>query len=314
MASAMSSNPSSAGSTADPGKAQPAPQPPNTRQSLRNLWRVIVELWWRFFDWLAVVSWKTLLLVYALLLLLAAMLNRPTAFFLFVIVSAIIKIVAGGKRRAELTAQQATQRADTEQLERTALEARMQALQAQIEPHFLFNTLASVQFLTETDPPKAGMMLGHLLSYLRAALPQLRSDSTTLGQEAELTGAYLSIMQMRMGTRLSFVIDVPPELAPHRFPPMMLISVVENAVKNGIEPQAAGGTIRVQARRQNGRLVVTVNDDGRGLADKVGNGVGLTNLRERLRALYADRARFALEENFPRGARATMEVPYVEEL
>src|SRR5215831_19340642 len=101
----------------------PALQPPGTKQTLRDLWRVLVELWWRFFDWLAVVSWKTLLIVYALLLLLAAMLNRPTLFFLFVIVSAIIKIVAGGKRRAELTAQQATQRAETEQLERSVLEA-----------------------------------------------------------------------------------------------------------------------------------------------------------------------------------------------
>jgi signal transduction histidine kinase len=213
-------------------------------------------------------------------------------------------------REARARAQMLKADADRNMLSKQAIEAELKLMQAQVEPHFLFNTLASVQFLTETDPPKAGMMLGHLLAYLRAALPQLRSDSTTLGQEAELAGAYLSIMQMRMGTRLSFVIDVAPELGTHRFPPMLLMSVVENAVKHGLEPQAAGGTIRVEARRNGDRLVVVVIDDGRGLADKVGNGVGLTNLRGRLRALYADRARFALEESIPHGARATIEIPF----
>jgi LytS/YehU family sensor histidine kinase len=183
-------------------------------------------------------------------------------------------------------------------------------MQAQVEPHFLFNTLASVQFLTETDPPKAGLMLGHLLAYLRAALPQLRSNSTTLGQESDLAQAYLSIMRMRMGPRLSFVIDIPAELRPHGFPPMLLMSLVENAIKHGIEPQAEGGTVRLEARRHTDRIAVSVVDDGHGLADKIGNGVGLTNLRGRLRALYADQARFTLEELAPHGARATVELPY----
>jgi signal transduction histidine kinase len=213
-------------------------------------------------------------------------------------------------REARARAQMLKADADRNMLSKQAIEAELKLMQAQVEPHFLFNTLASVQFLTETDPPKAGMMLGHLLAYLRAALPQLRSDSTTLGQETELAGAYLSIMQMRMGTRLSFVIDVPPELRAHRFPPMLLMSVVENAVKHGLEPQAAGGTIRIEARRNGDRLVVAVSDDGRGLADKVGNGVGLTNLRGRLRALYAASGRFALEEAPPHGARATIEIPF----
>ena len=213
-------------------------------------------------------------------------------------------------REARARAQMLKADADRNMLSKQAIEAELKLMQAQIEPHFLFNTLASVQFLTETDPPKAGLMLGHLLAYLRAALPQLRSDSTTLGQEAELAGAYLSIMQMRMGSRLSFVIDVPPELAAHRFPPMMLMSLVENAVKHGLEPQAAGGTIRVSARRDGERLLVAVSDDGRGLADKVGNGVGLTNLRGRLHALYADSGRFTLEEAPPHGARATIEIPF----
>ena len=212
----------------------------------------------------------------------------------------------------EARARAAILKADSDRnlLSKQAIESELKLMQAQIEPHFLFNTLASVQFLTETDPPKAGMMLGHLLAYLRAALPQLRSNSSTLGQEAELAGAYLSIMQMRMGTRLSFVINVPPELGAHCFPPMLLMSVVENAVKHGLEPQAAGGTIRVEARRIGDRLAVVVVDDGRGLGDKVGNGVGLTNLRGRLQALYAANARFTLEESPPHGARATIEIPF----
>ncbi|HEV3240746.1 MAG TPA: histidine kinase [Casimicrobiaceae bacterium] len=200
--------------------------------------------------------------------------------------------------------------ADRNLLSKQAIESELKLMQAQVEPHFLFNTLASVQFLAETEPPKASRMLGHLLAYLRAALPQLRSDSTTLGQEVELAQAYLSIMQMRMGQRLSFVIDVAPELAQHRFPPMMLMSMVENAVKHGLEPRAEGGTIRLEARRRGERLAVAVVDDGRGLRDKAGNGVGLTNLRERLQALYAAKARFTLEEVSPHGARATIEIPF----
>jgi len=204
--------------------------------------------------------------------------------------------------------------ADRNLLSKQAVEAELKLMQAQVEPHFLFNTLASVQFLTETDPPKAGQMLGHLLEYLRAALPQLRSDSTTLGQETDLAQAYLSIMQMRMGSRLSFAIDLPAELRPHPLPPMLLMSLVENAIKHGLEPRAEGGTIRVEARRAGDRLAIAVIDDGRGLADKIGNGVGLTNLRGRLMALYADRARFTLEEIAPHGARATIEIPYEPDL
>ncbi len=199
--------------------------------------------------------------------------------------------------------------ADRNLLSKQAIEAELKLMQAQVEPHFLFNTLASVQFLTETDPPKANMMLGHLLAYLRAALPQLRSDSTTLGQEVALAQAYLSIMQMRMGSRLGFVIDVPEALHAQPFPPMLLMSVVENAIKHGLEPQAQGGTIRIEARRGSDRLAVAVVDDGRGLRDQIGNGVGLTNLRERLQALYAARARFTLQEVAPHGARATIEIP-----
>jgi hypothetical protein len=212
----------------------------------------------------------------------------------------------------EARARAAMLKADSDRnlLSKQAIEAELKLMQAQVEPHFLFNTLASVQFLIDTEPPKANQMLGHLLAYLRAAVPQLRSDSTTLGQEVDLAQAYLSIMQMRMGSRLSFAIDVSANLRQHRLPPMLLMSLVENAVKHGLEPQAKGGTIRLSARRNDDRLAISVADDGRGLGDKVGNGVGLTNLRERLRGLYGERARFTLEEIGPHGARATIEIPY----
>jgi LytS/YehU family sensor histidine kinase len=212
-------------------------------------------------------------------------------------------------RDARLQEQVLKSEADRNLLSKQAAEAELKLMQAQIEPHFLFNTLASVQFLTETDPPRAGQMLGHLLAYLRAALPQLRSGSTTLGQEADLANAYLSIMQMRMGPRLAYAIDVPAALRGHPFPPMLLMSVVENAVKHGIEPQAAGGSVRLEASRSDDSVSVVVADSGAGLTDKPGQGVGLTNLRERLRALYGERARFTLDAG-AQGTRATITVPY----
>jgi len=213
----------------------------------------------------------------------------------------------------ERQAESALHRAEAERhrLSKLALESELKLMQAQIEPHFLFNTLASVQFLTETDPPQASLLLGHLLSYLRAALPQMRSASTTLGQEIEFAEAYLNILRMRMGRRLEFGIDVPATLRTHPFPPVLLISVVENAVTHGLEPQAAGGRVTIAARQESDRLLVTVTDTGIGLAadPRPGGGVGLANIRERLAALYGARGRFTLEDAAPTGARATIEIP-----
>ena len=197
-------------------------------------------------------------------------------------------------------------------LSKQAVEAELKLMQAQVEPHFLFNTLASVQYLTETDPRQASALLGHLIDYLRAALPQLRASSTTIGREAELARAYLNILKMRIGPRLEFAIDVPPELQSHPIPPNLLISLVENAIKHGIEPAAAGGRVTIDARRAGDQVVVTVTDTGRGLADGAatqGGGVGLSNIRERLAALYGNRGRFTLEPMTPQGARATLALP-----
>jgi len=218
-------------------------------------------------------------------------------------------------KHREARAAEALHRAEAERhlLSKHAVESELKLMQAQVEPHFLFNTLASVQFLTETDPPQASKMLGHLLAYLRAALPQLRRASTTLGQEIELAEAYLNILRMRMGARLEFAIDVPEALRAHPFPPVLLISVVENAVTHGLEPQAAGGRITIAARHEADHLVVKVADTGCGLSgnnSQPGQGVGLANLRDRLTALFGARARFALEEIAPHGAMATIEVPF----
>jgi LytS/YehU family sensor histidine kinase len=202
--------------------------------------------------------------------------------------------------------------ADRHLLEKQSIETELKLMQAQVEPHFLFNTLASVQYLTETDPPQATRLLGHLLAYLRAALPQLRTARTTLGQEIDLVTAYLSILRMRMGERLAFTIDVPDALRALPFPPVLLISIVENAVTHGLEPLAEGGTIRIEAQKDEERLIVAVVDTGRGLAGVTphpGQGVGLANVRERLAALFGARGRFSLEEVAPRGARATIEIP-----
>jgi len=289
---------------------------------LREVWDGIVVVWWRFFDWLAVVSWKKLLLVSVLGLILTAMLSSvgssghrvseaPKWFFLLIVASVIIKVVAGGKRRAEVTANEATKQAETEQLERTVLEARMEALQAQIEPHFLFNTLASIDQLIRTDPPRASQMQQSLIRYLRSAMPQLREGGRpTLGQQVDLSKAYLDIMAVRMEERLTAVINVPDVLRSAVFPAMMLQTLVENAIKHGLEPLPGGGTIWVIARESEGRLLVTVADDGRGFsAEGGGTGVGLKNVRERLRLAFGDKASFSIVANYPKGVAATIALP-----
>jgi sensor histidine kinase YesM len=193
------------------------------------------------------------------------------------------------------------------------VEAQLKMMQAQVEPHFLFNTLASMQYLIETDPPRANVLLTHLIGYLRAALPQLRASSSTLGQEARLIEAYLNILKMRMGDRLAFAVDVPDALRGEAFPPNLVISLVENAVKHGLEPTVHGGRVDVTAAAERGRLVVRVRDTGTGVAPGgnlgAGMGVGLTNIRERLAALYGGRATFTMEEAPGGGTLATLSIP-----
>jgi len=309
----MSTDQSSPATESPGGRAKPPPElePPGTKQTLRDAGRVIAELWWRFFDWLAVVSWKTLAIVYGLGLVLAAMLNRPTPFLLFIIASAIIKVVAGGKRRADVTARQATQRAETEQLERTVLEARMEALQAQIEPHFLFNTLGSIDQLIQTDPPRASRMQQSLIRYLRSAMPQMREGRRpSLGQQVDLCRAFLEIMAVRMEDRLQSVVSVPEGLKSAVFPSMMLQTLVENAIKHGLEPKAEGGRLEIAAEVVDGQLAVHVLDSGVGFKPDAASGVGLANVRERLKALYNGRAELIISIPPAGGTCATIKIPY----
>jgi len=231
---------------------------------------------------------------------------------LLIVTGIIVKIVLGSKKKAETRAQAATATAAEEGLKRQLVEAQLKMMQAQVEPHFLFNTLASVDFLIETDPPRASKMQKNLIAYLRSALPQMREGSTTLGKEIALCRSYLEILKVRMDERLQFAITVPQGLSSAQFPPMILQSLVENAIKHGLEPKAEGGSLTLTADIANGNLRVTVADTGLGFGagSRPGTGVGLANVRERLAALYGSRARLVVETNTPTGTIATIEVPY----
>jgi sensor histidine kinase YesM len=199
--------------------------------------------------------------------------------------------------------------AQRHELEKQVLEARLKLMQAQIEPHFLFNTLANVQHLVESNPPLAAQTLESLITYLRAALPEMREGGTTLGREADMARAYLEIQQLRMGPRLQFIVEIPDELRAAPFPPMMLLTLVENAIKHGIDPLQQGGEIRVRGEAADkGTLDVSVADTGQGLSHSAGMGIGLQNIRERLQALYRKSAKLVLEENTPRGVVARIRI------
>jgi hypothetical protein len=232
--------------------------------------------------------------------------------FLLILAAIIVKIVLGSKKKAESRAQAATMTAAEEGLKRQLAEAQLKMMQAQVEPHFLFNTLASVDYLIETDPSRASTMQKNLIQYLRAALPQMREGSTTLGKEVALCRSYLEILRVRMDDRLQFAITVPQGLASAQFPPMMLQSLVENAIKHGLEPRAEGGSLTITASISNGNLCVTVADTGLGFGagSQPGTGVGLANVRERLAALYGTQAKLTIQANTPNGTIATIEVPY----
>jgi len=210
-----------------------------------------------------------------------------------------------------VTANEATKQAETEQLERTVLEARMEALQAQIEPHFLFNTLASIDQLIQTDPPRASKMQQSLIRYLRSAMPQMREGRRpTLGQQVNLCAAFLEIMAVRMDGRLQTVVSVPEGLKSAVFPSMMLQTLVENAIKHGLEPKPEGGRLEISAEVADGQLAVHVLDTGVGFMPTAEAGVGLANVRERLQALYKGRAELIITVPPAGGTCATIKVPY----
>jgi sensor histidine kinase YesM len=235
-----------------------------------------------------------------------------TLAILAIIVSIILKVVLGSKNRAESQARQASATAAQEGLKRQLAEAQLKMMQAQVEPHFLFNTLASVDYLIETDPARASRMQKNLIQYLRAALPQMREGTSSLGREIQQCRSYLEILKVRMDERLQFSINVPQGLQSAVFPPMMLLTLVENAVKHGLEPKSEGGSLSVGALVANGALQVSVADSGLGfgVAQRGGTGVGLANVRERLQALFGAAARLQIEGSANGGTIATIIVPY----
>jgi signal transduction histidine kinase len=196
-------------------------------------------------------------------------------------------------------------------LERQAADARLALLHAQIEPHFLFNTLANVQALVESGSDRAAPVLRHLIAYLRAAMPRLDGTDATLATELELVRAYLELMHLRMPDRLQFEIDVAPELSGARFPTMALLTLVENAVRHGIDPSEQGGRITLTGALAADGTTATLSvvDTGVGMADDAPAGVGLANLRARLQAFFGADASFALHALSPHGVRAEIVFP-----
>jgi hypothetical protein len=195
------------------------------------------------------------------------------------------------------------------QLELQMTQARLQSLRAYIEPHFLFNTLANIRQLYRVEPDRGRAMLVNFIAYVRAALPRMQRDRTTLGQDVDLARAYLGVLHVRMGERLHVHFDVPEHLLGLPFPPLALSTLAENAVKHGVNPLPEGGAITISARLADGHLSVDVADTGAGLRASSGTGSGLANLRARLAALYGNSASLTLRSNDPRGIRAIILVP-----
>ena len=225
-----------------------------------------------------------------------------------------IKALMGGKRRAEILAEAAKEDAEKQALHRQVAEAKMQMMQAQIEPHFLFNTLASVEHLIETDPPRASAMQRSLIQYLRAVIPQVRENTsnTNLGREVAIVKEYLTLLKMRMEERLEFSISIPEGLNSATFPTMMLQTLVENSIKHGLEPKAEGGQVSITAEVAHNKLRVCVSDNGLGFGavPSNGTGLGLQNIRERLALFYQGNCQFIITPNHPSGVAVTIEIPY----
>lgn len=219
------------------------------------------------------------------------------------ITRAITRRVAERRRNEQAAARQTV-------TEKELTVAKLSLLHAQVEPHFLYNTLASAQYLTRSDPALADQMLGNLITYLRHSLPRTDDTLSTLGEELDRARAYLDILKIRMGPRLGLQIDVPAHLLDLPFPPMMLQTLIENAIKHGLEPRTGGGTVWILGKEHDGRVSITVADDGLGFTEQGGGtGIGLRNVRERLRLAYGNAASFAIVANFPDGVAATITLP-----
>ena len=245
--------------------------------------------------------------------------NLPMLAVWWILGSMLIKITYKGRMQAEVKAAEATETAEAESLRRQVLEARMAMMQAQVEPHFLFNTLASIDHLIEFDPKRASQMQRNLISLLRASMPSMRTATDSglrpLDLELAVVRPYLEILKVRMEERLTTEIDVPDGLLSAEFPPMMVQTLVENSIKHGLEPKAEGGHLAVKAEIRHGKLCVIVSDTGLGFAGAAdgktaGTGVGLANIRERLSLLYGSKATLTIANNPVGGTIVTITVPY----
>ena len=216
------------------------------------------------------------------------------------------------QREIQLKTQAESFELERSELERKALDSRLRLLQAQVEPHFLFNTLANVRELVVAGSPQAATVLDTLIAYLRAAVPRLHDPSTTIGQELQLVRAYLALMHLRMPDRLQFDVQADPAALDLRCPPTTLLTLVENAVRHGIDPSEEGGRIDVRVELADGRCRLSVSDTGLGLREAQGGlGTGLAALRERLALVFGRDVRVSIGAMDPRGVRAEAEFPAV---
>ncbi len=253
--------------------------------------------------------------------------NRPLSFLLdrdmlmrtlpFAILMAlfIFGILLSAEKRVSAQAESARQRELIAANATLLVQAQLRALQAQIEPHFLYNTLANVVSLIEVQPSTAKLMLERLIEFLRTNLAASRADMASLGSEAELAGAYLELLKMRMGPRLKYRIEIDEELRQFPIAPMLLQPLIENAISHGLEPKVEGGEICLSAEKIGDMLHIKISDTGIGIAangvvsQKSGGGVGMSNLRARLQSLYGGKAKLQLLDNTPSGLIAKISLP-----
>ncbi len=215
------------------------------------------------------------------------------------------------ERLAETNAQLQEERIKRITGEKAAIEADLKRLQAQVEPHFLFNTLSNILSLIDTDPVTGRKMLKNLTGYLRTSLDRSRKKDSTIGQEMSMIRDYMEIFKLRMGDRFRYRIDIADETKNLPFPPMLIQPLVENALRHGIEPKVEGGEIDIRVSKSKKTIRVVVSDTGMGMPTGAGAGVGLANIKDRLVALYGDHGKLTLEENHPSGFTAIIEVPHV---
>ena len=237
--------------------------------------------------------------------------------FTLVVTGAAVLFFSSREKMSRLQTAAAQEKARAESVARQAMQAQLQLLQAQIEPHMLFNTLANLQGLISFDPDRAQLLLDQLIQYLRATLSSSRAGTTTLGQEFALMESYLGLMAVRMGARLAYTLDLPDQLRDIKLPPMLLQPLVENAIQHGLEPKIEGGHISVRASVDGGTLTLTVADDGLGLdhpgqakGSHKGTHLGVANIRERLQVMHGDAAGLSLDANTTGGATARLTLPF----